>query len=46
MKNLKNTRAKLNEWIKMRGEAVHRAVPDKQTEHLINKKDAEKCISF
>ncbi|WP_305408201.1 HEPN domain-containing protein [Photobacterium leiognathi] len=41
-----NTRAKLNEWIKMRGEAVHRAVPDKQTEHLINKKDAEKCIKF
>ncbi|TOG38501.1 hypothetical protein CGJ01_24020, partial [Vibrio parahaemolyticus] len=28
------TRAKLNDWIKKRGDAVHRSVTDKQTSHL------------
>lgn len=40
------TRAKLNEWIKKRGDAVHRSVTDKQVTHLISKPDAEKCIKF
>ncbi|MCS0267266.1 hypothetical protein NDJ22_19820 [Vibrio alginolyticus] len=38
------TQSKLNEWIKKRGEAVHRSVADKQTTHLISKPEAEKCI--
>ncbi|MFA0252692.1 HEPN domain-containing protein, partial [Vibrio sp. 10N.261.45.A4] len=37
------TRTKLNEWIKKRGDAVHRSVTDKQVSHLISKPDAEKC---
>lgn len=40
------TRAKLNEWIKKRGDAVHRSVTDKQSSHLISKPEAEKCIKF
>lgn len=40
------TRTKLNEWIKKRGDAVHRSVADKQTSHLISKPEAEKCIKF
>ncbi|WP_261904046.1 HEPN domain-containing protein [Vibrio fortis] len=40
------TRSKLNEWIKKRGDAVHRSVLDKQTTHLISKPEAEKCIRF
>ncbi len=40
------TRAKLDEWIKKRGEAVHRSVIDKQSPHLINKPEVEKCIKF
>ncbi|EIU7004039.1 hypothetical protein L5163_003343 [Vibrio parahaemolyticus] len=40
------TRSKLNEWIKKRGDAVHRSVADKQTTHLISKPEAEKCIKF
>ncbi|GAD91370.1 hypothetical protein VHA01S_087_00100 [Vibrio halioticoli NBRC 102217] len=40
------TRTKLNEWIKKRGDAVHRSVSDKQTSHLISKPEAEKCIKF
>ncbi|MEZ8543902.1 HEPN domain-containing protein [Vibrio splendidus] len=40
------TRAKLNEWIQKRGDAVHRSVADKQTSHLISKPEAEKCIKF
>lgn len=40
------TRAKLNEWIKKRGDAVHRSVVDKQSSHLISKQDADKCIKF
>ncbi|EJG1872462.1 hypothetical protein BS053_RS01675 [Vibrio parahaemolyticus] len=40
------TSAKLNEWIKKRGDAVHRSVTDKQSSHLISKPEAEKCIKF
>lgn len=44
--NKERTRAKLNDWIKKRGDAVHRSVTDKQTSHLISKPEAEKCIRF
>lgn len=39
-------RKKLNNWIKTRGQAVHRAVIDKQVHHLVNRNDASKCITF
>lgn len=37
---------KLNEWIKKRGDAVHRSVMDKQASHLVSRDDMRKCINF
>ncbi|MBE4365700.1 hypothetical protein HJ032_10700 [Vibrio parahaemolyticus] len=44
--DVERTKTKLNEWIKKRGDAVHRSVTDRQSAHLISKPDAEKCIKF
>lgn len=42
----KTAKGKLDEWIKKRGEAVHRSITNKQSSHLVNRQDAEKCINF
>lgn len=39
-------RAKLNHWIKKRGDAVHRSITDKQSSHLVSRDDMKKCINF
>lgn len=39
-------RAKLNSWIKKRGDAVHRSITDKQSSHLVSREDMKKCINF
>ncbi|BAJ01317.1 HEPN domain-containing protein [Shewanella violacea] len=39
-------KSKLNQWIKKRGEAVHRSVSDKQAAHLVNRQDMNKCLTF
>jgi hypothetical protein len=39
-------RATLNSWISKRGDAVHRSVTDKQSNHLVKRDDMEKCIRF
>lgn len=39
-------KAKLNKWIKKRGDAVHRSVTDKQSSHLVSRDDMKKCINF
>lgn len=38
--------AKLDEWIKKRGDAVHRSVTDKQAAHLVSRQDMAKCLNF
>lgn len=37
---------KLNEYIKLRGDVVHRAVTDKQSGHPVKKDELQKCIRF
>jgi hypothetical protein len=37
---------RLNEWIKKRGDAVHRSVMDKQAGHLVSREDMRKCVNF
>jgi len=39
-------RKKLNEYIKLRGDVVHRAVTEKDQPHPVKKEDLEKCIRF
>ena len=39
-------RSKLNQWIKKRGEAVHRSVNDTQASHLVSRPDMKKCLTF
>jgi hypothetical protein len=39
-------RYKLNQWIKRRGEAVHRAVNDTQAAHIVSRPEMKKCITF
>ncbi len=37
---------KLDEYIKLRGDVVHRAVTDKQNGHLVKKDELQKCVRF
>jgi len=39
-------RGKLDEYIKLRGDVVHRAVTDKQNGHPVKKDELQKCIRF
>lgn len=39
-------RTKLNNWIKKRGDAVHRSVTNKQTSHLVSRDEMKKCLNF
>jgi hypothetical protein len=39
-------RSKLNQWIKKRGEAVHRSINDTQATHLVSRPDMKKCLTF
>ncbi len=39
-------RTKLNKWIKIRGEAVHRSQIDIAKPHIVKRDDLEKCIRF
>jgi len=41
-----DARAKLNLWIKKRGDAVHRSIIDKQAQHLVKLEDLKKCLNF
>lgn len=43
---VEDVRAKLNEWIKKRGDAVHRSITDKQSSHLVSRDDMKKCVNF
>ncbi|MCU8058829.1 MULTISPECIES: hypothetical protein [Shewanella] len=36
----------MNQWIKKRGEDVHRSNNDTQTTHLVSRPDMKKCITF
>ncbi|MCE9679858.1 hypothetical protein LZP69_11860 [Shewanella sp. AS1] len=36
----------LNQWIRKRGDAVHRAQTDKQTTHIVKRTDLDKCLFF
>lgn len=38
--------AKLDDWIKKRGDAVHRSITDKQVAHLVNRQEMGKCLTF
>jgi len=42
----KQARTALNKWLKMRGEAVHRAQIDITKPHIVKRDDLEKCIRF
>lgn len=42
----KTSTARLDEWIKKRGDAVHRSVMDKQSGHLVSREDMKKCVTF
>ena len=42
----KEVRTVLNEWISKRGNAVHRAQPDKQSTHIVKRNELDKCIFF
>lgn len=42
----KKSMARLDEWIKKRGDAVHRSVMDKQSGHLVSRDDMRKCVNF
>lgn len=37
---------KIDQWIRKRGEAVHRSVNDKQATHLVSRPDMKKCLTF
>lgn len=39
-------KSKLNQWIKKRGEAVHRSINDTQATHLVSRPDMKKCLTF
>ncbi len=39
-------RTSLNKWIKMRGEAVHRAQIDLTKPHIVKREELEKCVRF
>ncbi|MDT3272879.1 HEPN domain-containing protein [Shewanella sp. SP2S2-4] len=39
-------KSKLDQWIRKRGEAVHRSVNDKQATHLVSRPDMKKCLTF
>jgi hypothetical protein len=45
-KTPKETSTVLNEWAKKRGEAVHRAQPDKSLTHIAKRTELDKCIRF
>lgn len=45
-KTTKETSTVLNEWAKRRGEAVHRAQPDKSITHIARRAELDKCIRF
>ena len=36
----------LNQWIRKRGDAVHRACIDKQLNHIVKRNELDKCIFF
>ncbi len=42
----KRAREKLNEYISLRGNVVHRALCDKQSGHPVKKDDLQKCVRF
>ncbi|MCT7358626.1 HEPN domain-containing protein [Thalassolituus pacificus] len=42
----KTSTVRLDEWIKKRGDAVHRSVMDKQSGHLVSREDMKKCVTF
>ncbi len=42
----KDAREQLNKWIKLRGEAVHRANVDPLQPHIIKKDELAKCLRF
>lgn len=42
----KDVKTALNKWISKRGEAVHRAQPDKQSNHVVKRSELDKCIIF
>lgn len=42
----KTATVKLDEWIKKRGDAVHRSVMEKQSGHLVSRNDMSKCVAF
>lgn len=44
--DVEDVRAKLNGWIKKRGDAVHRSITDKQSSHLVSRDDMKKCVNF
>lgn len=42
----KRAREKLNEYISLRGDVVHRSVTDKQNGHPVKKDELQKCVRF
>ncbi|WP_027858417.1 HEPN domain-containing protein [Marinobacterium jannaschii] len=41
-----DVRGRLNDWIKKRGDAVHRSITDKQSSHLVGRDEMRKCVNF
>ncbi|ABK48047.1 conserved hypothetical protein [Shewanella sp. ANA-3] len=44
--DIEQVQSKLNQWIRKRGEAVHRSINDKQATHLVSRPDMKKCLTF
>lgn len=42
----KRAREKLDDYIRLRGDVVHRAVTDKQSGHPVKKDELQKCVRF
>lgn len=42
----KEVKTILNQWISKRGEAVHRAITNKHSNHIVKRSDLDKCIFF
>ena len=42
----REVRTILNQWISKRGDAVHRAYIDKQSNHIVKRSELDKCILF
>ena len=42
----KEVKTILNQWISKRGDAVHRAYIDKQSNHIVKRSELDKCIFF